>query len=61
MLCFHSLTIEVAVGIDAAAFGISCFEFVVLPFVAFGGGLRQVADFHKICKIEFHLDAVDHS
>jgi len=61
MLCFHSLTIEVAVGIDAAAFGISCFEFVVLPFAAFEGGLRRVVDFRKTGRIEFHLDAVDHN
>lgn len=61
MLCFHSLTIEVAVGIGAVAFGISCFEFVVLPFAAFVGGLRQVVDSRKIGKIEFHQDAVGHS
>jgi hypothetical protein len=61
MLCFHSLTIEVVVGIDAVAFGISCFEFAVLPFAAFAGGLRRVVGFRKIGKIEFHPGAVDHS
>lgn len=61
MLRFHSLTIEAAVGIDAVAFGTSCFEFVVLPFAVFVGGLHQVVDSRKIGKIEFHLDAVDHS